>query len=110
MRHEKRKLPSAVAHLTSPGFVGGKSREELGLRGGGPHRIITDKAVIGFDPATPFGGAALLASGGSLWRMSLANTGFPLQVPDRFPLTPLPTAEELRLLREEIDPKRVYIT
>src|SRR3990170_9057330 len=52
MRHEKRKLPLAVAHLTSPGFVGGKSREALGLRGGGPHRVITDKAIIGFDPRT----------------------------------------------------------
>ena len=52
MRHEKRKLPHAVAHLTSPGFVGGKSREELGLRGGGPHRVITDKAVLGFDSDT----------------------------------------------------------
>ena len=38
MRHEKRKLPLAVAHLTSPGFVGGHSRKELALRGGGPHR------------------------------------------------------------------------
>ena len=52
LRHDKRKLLNAVAHLTSPGFVGGKSREELGLRGGGPHRVITDKAVLGFDPAT----------------------------------------------------------
>src|SRR6266513_5163876 len=50
MRHEKRKLPEAVAHLTSPGFVGGRSRQESGLRGGGPHRLITDMAVIGFDP------------------------------------------------------------
>ncbi len=41
MRHEKRKLPNAVTHLTSPGFVGGKTRQELSLRGGGPHRIIT---------------------------------------------------------------------
>jgi len=39
----------------------------------------------------------------------LANTGFPLQVPDVVPLTPLPTAEELRLLRHEIDPKSVYL-
>src|SRR4029077_2939129 len=52
MRHEKRKLPMAVAHLTSPGFPGGKSRGELGLRGTGSHRIITDKAVIGFDEVT----------------------------------------------------------
>src|SRR3972149_1002177 len=40
LRHEKRKLPLAVARLSSPGFVGGKSRAQLGLRGGGPHRII----------------------------------------------------------------------
>src|SRR5438445_22107 len=52
MRHEKRKLPMAVAHLTSPGFPGGKSRKELGLRGEGTQRVITDKAVIGFDRAT----------------------------------------------------------
>src|SRR5262245_8766342 len=52
MRHEKRKLPLAVTHVTSPGFPGARTREELGLRGHGPHRIITDKAVIGFDADT----------------------------------------------------------
>jgi len=29
---DERKLPFAVAHLTSPGFVGGRSRWELHLR------------------------------------------------------------------------------
>src|SRR5262245_56187034 len=52
MRHTKRKLRQALAHLTSPGFVGGRNRGELGLRGAGPHRLITDCAVIGFDPET----------------------------------------------------------
>jgi glutaconate CoA-transferase subunit B len=37
------------------------------------------------------------------------NTGFPLKVAGQIPVTPLPTAEELRLLREEIDPRRVYL-
>src|SRR5207302_10111789 len=31
MRHEKRKLPEAVAHLTSPGFVGGRGQREFTL-------------------------------------------------------------------------------
>src|SRR2546425_1424456 len=53
MRHEKRKLPEAVAHLTSPGFVGGRSRRESNLRGGGPHRLITDMAGLGFDADNP---------------------------------------------------------
>ena len=34
------------------------------------------------------------------------NTSFPLHIPKSVPTTPPPTAEELRRLREEIDPKR----
>jgi len=108
MRHEKRKLPIAVSHLTSPGFVGGKAREDLSLRGGGPHRIITDKAVMGFDRETHSASLVSLHEGVSLEDV-LANTGFPLQIPDGIATTPLPTAEELRLLREEIDPNGVYL-
>jgi glutaconate CoA-transferase subunit B len=108
MRHEKRKLPNAVAHLTSPGFVGGKTRQELSLRGGGPHRIITDKCVISFDSTSRSAALLSLHEGVSLEDV-LANTGFPLLLPDKPSLTPLPTAQELRLLREEIDPKGVYL-
>lgn len=108
MRHEKRKLPAAVAHLTSPGFVGGKSRQELGLRGGGPHRVITDMAVLGFDSQTHSATLVSLHPGNRVEEV-VENTGFPLQVPKEVPVTALPTAEELRLLREEIDPKGVYL-
>jgi acyl CoA:acetate/3-ketoacid CoA transferase beta subunit len=108
MRHEKRKLPEAVGHLTSPGFVGGRSREESNLRGGGPHRLITDMAVLGFDATTH---SATLVSLHPLARLEdvVENTGFPLQIPKEVPTTPLPSQEELRLLREEIDPKGVYL-
>ena len=108
LRHEKRKLPLAVAHLTSPGFVGGRSRAELGLRGGGPHRVITDMAVLGFDPETRE--AALLSvHPGVRVEEVVANTGFRLRLPKKVPESPPPTPEELRLLREEIDPRRVYL-
>jgi glutaconate CoA-transferase subunit B len=108
MRHEKRKLPAAVAYLTSPGFVGGKSRSALGLRGGGPHRVITDKAVLGFNPETHSAMLLSLHPGVTLQDV-LAHTGMPLEVPAEIPATPLPTQTELRLLREEIDPKGVYL-
>jgi len=108
MRHEKRKLPAAVAHLTSPGFVGGKTRAELSLRGGGPHRIITDKCVFGFDQMTRSAVLLSLHRGVSLEDV-LANTGFPLEVRQTTAITPFPNTEELRLLREEIDPKGVYL-
>lgn len=108
MRHEKRKLPLAVSHLTSPGFPGGKSRAEQGLRGSGPHRVITDMAVLGFDSETR---EAMLVSIHPGIRAAdvVENTGFPLRVPEHVPETPPPTAEELRLLRDEIDPNRVYL-
>jgi acyl CoA:acetate/3-ketoacid CoA transferase beta subunit len=108
MRHEKRKLPLAVAHLTSPGFVGGRSRQELGLRGGGPSRVITDMGVLGFDSETHSASLLSLHPGIRLEAL-IENTGFPLLIPKEVPATPLPTAEELRLLREEIDPNRVYL-
>jgi glutaconate CoA-transferase subunit B len=108
MRHERRKLPLAVAHLTSPGFPGGRSRDALGLRGGGPCRVITDKAILGFDPITHEATLVSVHPGVTVDEVR-AHTGFPLAGPDRVPETPLPTADELRLLREEIDPRRVYL-
>jgi glutaconate CoA-transferase subunit B len=108
MRHEKRKLPAAVGHLTSPGFVNGKSRAENSLRGNGPHRVITDMAVLGFNPETH---SAMLVSvhPGITIENVVENTDMPLEIPANVPETTLPTDEELRLLREEIDPKGVYL-
>ncbi|HTT18843.1 MAG TPA: CoA-transferase [Candidatus Acidoferrales bacterium] len=108
MRHEKRKLRLAVTHLTSPGFAGGRSRQELNLRGGGPSRVITDMAVLGFDEKTHSMSVLSLHPGIRVEEL-VENTGFPLHIPKDIPTTPLPTAEELRILREEIDPKGVHL-
>jgi glutaconate CoA-transferase subunit B len=37
------------------------------------------------------------------------NTGFELIIPERVPVNDPPSAEELRILREVIDPERYYI-
>ena len=39
----------------------------------------------------------------------VANTGFKLIIPQKVGQNAPPSAEELRLLREEIDPERLYI-
>jgi hypothetical protein len=39
----------------------------------------------------------------------VANTGFELIIPDKIDANLAPSAEELRLLREEIDPEKLYI-
>lgn len=108
VRHGKHKFPEMVANLTSPGFVGGRARQELGLRGGGPHRIITDMAVLGFDNVSRSVSVVSVHPGFRIEEVR-ENTGFALRAPEPVAITPLPSAEELRLLREEIDPKRVYL-
>jgi acyl CoA:acetate/3-ketoacid CoA transferase beta subunit len=108
MRHSRRKLRQAVAHLTSPGFVGGQGRRESGLRGEGPYRLITDSAVMGFDPESH---EATMVSLHPVVRLDdvVRETGFRLHVPKDVPPTPLPNSEEIRLLREEIDPDGIYL-
>jgi acyl CoA:acetate/3-ketoacid CoA transferase beta subunit len=108
LRHGKRKLPQVVSHLTSPGFPYGKSRQELGMRGGGPHRIITDMAILGFNAETRQP-ELLSVHPGLTVQQVVENTGFKLRVPEEVPTTALPTNEELRLLREEIDPQRMFL-
>src|SRR5213592_64598 len=77
MRHEKRKLTAAVAHLTSPGFVGGRSRQELGLSEGRTHLCISDMNILGCDDETH---TATLLSVPPVNRLEevVENTGLPL--------------------------------
>ncbi|MDE3075869.1 MAG: hypothetical protein KGJ86_10610 [Chloroflexota bacterium] len=108
LRHERRKLTDRLSHLTSPGFLrGGRTREEAGLRGGGPWRVLTDKAVLGFDDQTRR--MKLLSIHPGVSHQELRDsTGFPLDVPADCPITPAPTEEQVRLIREELDPQRLF--
>jgi glutaconate CoA-transferase subunit B len=107
IRHEARKLREAVSFVTSPGYLQGNGgREVAGLRGG-PVRVITDKAIFGFDPASQR--MRLESIHPHTTREDvLANLGFQPLVPDHLPLTEPPTAEQIRLIREEIDPEGIY--
>ena len=109
MRHEKRKLRAAVQYITSPGYLGeGNLRQSTGLKGGGPWRVITDKAVLGFDRARGRMKLLSIHPGVELDDV-LENTGFELLRDEQIPATVPPTAEELKLLREVIDPSGMYI-
>jgi acyl CoA:acetate/3-ketoacid CoA transferase beta subunit len=108
MRHEKQKLSERVMFSTTPGFIeGGDSRKKIGLRGGGPSRVITDKAVMGFDESTKRMKLISVHPDVSLDDV-VANTGFQLIIPDKVKTTSPPTKEQLRFIREVIDPGRLY--
>jgi acyl CoA:acetate/3-ketoacid CoA transferase beta subunit len=108
VRHEPRKLVERVGHVTNPGFLqGGRAREAAGLRGGGPRRVLTDKAVFGFDPDTRRLRLESIHPGVSHDELR-ASTGFVLTIPPDVATTPAPSEAELRLIRAQIDPERRY--
>ena len=107
IRHEVRKLNEAVSFVTSPGYLrGGGDREAAGLQGE-PSRVITDKAVFGFDPVSKRMRLESIHPGIALENV-LSNMAFQPIVPGDLPVTEPPTAEQVRLIREEIDPEGMY--
>jgi glutaconate CoA-transferase subunit B len=68
----------------------------------GPKLVVTNLAVMEFDEASRKMALRSLHPGVSVERVH-ENTGFELIIPADVPQTVLPTAEELQLLRTEID-------
>jgi glutaconate CoA-transferase, subunit B len=108
MRHEARKLKKAISFITSPGYLtGGDSRVKAGL-GGGPSRVITDKAIFGFHPETKQMMLISIHPGNTLEDV-LGTMGFAPIVPEHVPYTDPPTQDQVRLIREVINPQRMYM-
>ncbi len=109
--HERRRFVPRLDFLTTPGYLyGPEARKAAGLpERTGPIRVISTLAMMGFDRAT--GRMMLLATHpGVTIEEVLDNTGFDLLIPpEGVGVNDPPTAEELRILREEVDPERIYL-
>jgi len=108
--HEKRKFNEKLNYITSPGFLDGSpdARKRAGLLGAGPYRVITTKAIMGFDEKTHRMKLLQTLPGETVESVQNA-TGFKLMVADDVSAFPPPTKEELRLIREEIDPLGFFV-
>lgn len=106
-RHQKRKLAEVSDFLTSPGFLQGRnSRKKAGLPGDGVTKVITDKAVFKPNPTTKRLELKSIHPGISKEEV-LSEMGFEVEV-EGVPSTEPPTAEQIRLIREVIDPESLY--
>jgi glutaconate CoA-transferase subunit B len=106
--HQKRRFPEKVDFRTSAGFLGGRAeREAAHLRGAGPQAVVTDIGILEPDETGELVLTALHP--GKTTDEAVANTGWPLRVAAHLVETEAPTAEELRILREELDPQGIYL-
>jgi len=108
MRMSPRTFVASCDFITSPGHrMHGKTRAELGLSGGGPTCVITDKGVLQFASD----GEATLTElyEGVTVDDARAACGWELRVADTLQVTRPPGDEVLRLLRDELDPDRLFL-
>ena len=110
MKHEKERFVKKLDFMTSPGYLDGPgAREKAGLpKRSGPERLVTSMALFGFDEKTKYMKLLALAPGYSKEDV-INNMGFEPLLAERIEELKPPTEEELRLLREEIDPDRAVI-
>jgi glutaconate CoA-transferase subunit B len=106
MPQSKRSFVSRLDFRTSPGHLAGGSSRPAGW-GAGPTVVVTGLGVYGFDDATGEMELRSMHPGVTLERVR-DNTGWDLQVADDVAETPAPTGEELRLIRQELDPGGSY--
>jgi glutaconate CoA-transferase subunit B len=106
--HQKRRFPEKVDFRTSAGFLGGRSeRIATGVRGGGPQAVVTDLGIL--EPGED--GELMLTAlhPGVTIEQVKANTGWLLKIATSIVVTAPPATEELRIMREELDPQGIYL-
>ena len=107
---DARRFVEKVSFITSPGYLDGPgAREKAGLPANtGPYKVITNMAVMGYDEKTKRMRVESIHQGFAFEEVQ-KNCGFPLLKAEKIVITPAPTADELKILRTEVDPKRYII-
>jgi len=108
MSHEKRRFVEKLDYLSSPGWLtGGDARKKAGFKRGGPLAVVTNMGVMKFDELSKEMYLAEYYPGIAPEKIA-QNTGFPIDISRALPFDP-PTDEELRILRDEVDPQRLIL-
>jgi glutaconate CoA-transferase subunit B len=110
MRQARRSFVDELDFRTSPGHSGDPAHDAArGWHGSGPTSVVTDLGTYGFDGETGEMTLLTLHPGVTIEDV-VEHTGWEPKVAPDVGETPAPTAEELRLIREELDPSGVYTT
>jgi len=104
-----RAFPERVDFVTSPGQrCAGRARRELGMPGAGPVKVITDKGILEADETSGEMVLAALYPGVTADDVQ-RGVGWPLARRAQLSAVAPPSATELRLLRDVLDPKGLFL-
>lgn len=107
--HSTRSIVEKVDVVTGVGYDRAAQLDPVSARFHEIRRVVTNLAVLDFE--TPDHRMRLRSvHPGVTVEEVVEATGFELVIPDEVPESRLPTDEELRLIREEIDPKGLRAT
>ncbi len=111
MNHNRQRFVEKPDFITTPGYLDGPdARERAGLAPGtGPYMVFTELAVLDFEEESKRMRLKSLLPGVTQEKV-IQETGFKLIIPEKITAEKKPTAEELRVLREEVDPWRVVLS
>jgi glutaconate CoA-transferase subunit B len=105
MPQSRRSFVERIDFVTSPGHLAGERPKEW--QGSGPTVVVTNLGVYRFDDETGEMEVATLHPGVTL-DQARENTSWALRTAEGLGETAPPTPEELRLIREELDPSGAY--
>jgi glutaconate CoA-transferase subunit B len=108
-KHQSRKIVDLVDFITTVGYLkGGISREDSGLPICKDIRIITNLCVMNFNNEQRIMQIESIHPGVTKDQI-IENTGFGIKFADNLKQTDLPNENEIYLLRNVIDPNKLYI-
>ena len=107
-KHETKNFVKKVDYISGVGFRENKKyRQENGLTGTGPTKVYTPKCIFAFKES----GNIYVKSihPGILKEDIVDNTGFDVGSLEDVPTTKFPTQKQLKILREDVDPKNILL-
>lgn len=109
IKQNKNTFPKNIDFITTPGFINEKNERSIyNMQGGGPDLVITDFGVYRFLKKTFEIILTELHPGISLQDLK-DNVSWDVKISPDLSITDPPSNEELRIIREELDPNRIHL-
>ena len=109
LKQNRKAFPEMIDFITSPGYIDeSNQRAKYDMPGKGPVLVITDFGVYTFSNDTHEMVLSEIHPGVSVKNIK-ENIGWEIRISRKLNQTTSPTKAELRIIREELDPDKIYL-